>query len=53
MKITTYRIYDWAGNIIEDVDYNTFDDAESRIEAVLGDDYDTYRQEYEIKEIVS
>lgn len=47
-----WKITDWAGN---DLTYyhgkfESFEDAEERLELFLGDDYETDRQEYYIEE---
>lgn len=46
-----YHIQDWAGNVMYNMGtFETFDDAESYLCEVLGDNYETDRQEYYITE---
>jgi len=49
--MTKYQIKDWAGNIVLDKLFDSFDDAESMLVSQLGAEYDEARQEYEIVEI--
>lgn len=45
-----FLIYDWAGNLMNFGEFETFDDAEQFLCERLGDDYETERQEYDIYE---
>jgi hypothetical protein len=49
MKVV-YEIRDWADNVMNFGEFDTFDDAEAYLSDKLGDSYYNDRQEYEIVE---
>lgn len=49
-KPDTYIIQDWVGNVcFEGREFESFEDAEEFLSELLGDKYETDRQEYHIK----
>lgn len=49
--MNNYRILDWAGNLcFTTKTFKTFEDGEAFLSRILGNDYETDRQEYYIEE---